>query len=141
VTTGGVITAAATIMIVVFGGFVLAPDRMLQMFGLGLASAVTIDAVIIRCLVVPSVLGLLGSALGRRRNWSAALSDNDQPQQILSASAEVMLSTPADGLSVTSATPASMNCCCSEASFGPLPVFTNCTSALTPSEAIFRGYS
>jgi hypothetical protein len=140
VTTGGVITAAATIMIVVFGRFVLAPDRMLQMFGLGLASVVTIDAVIIRCLVVPAVLGLLGGALGRRRNWSAALSDNDQPQQLLSASAEVMLSTPATGLSVTSATPASMNCV-SEASSGPLPVFTNCTSALTPSEAIFRGYS
>jgi putative drug exporter of the RND superfamily len=60
--TGGVITAAAAIMIVVFGAFVLAPDRMLQMFVLGLASAALIDAVIIQCLVVPTVLGLVGGA-------------------------------------------------------------------------------
>jgi len=64
--TGGVITAAAAIMIVVFGSFVFAPDRMLQQFGVGLASAVLIDALVIRCLVVPAVLGLLG-----RRAWWA----------------------------------------------------------------------
>lgn len=65
-TTGGVITAAAAIMIVVFGAFVASPDRMLQMFGLGLASAVLLDALVIRCLVVPAVLHLLG-----RRAWWA----------------------------------------------------------------------
>ncbi|PSK98697.1 RND superfamily putative drug exporter [Haloactinopolyspora alba] len=58
--TGGVITAAAAIMVVVFGAFVLSPDRMLQQFGLGLAVAVFLDAVVIRCLVVPAVMGLLG---------------------------------------------------------------------------------
>ncbi|HYF72395.1 MAG TPA: MMPL family transporter, partial [Nocardioides sp.] len=58
--TGGVITAAAAIMIVVFGAFVASPDRMLQMFGLGLAAAVLLDALVIRCLVVPAVLHLLG---------------------------------------------------------------------------------
>ncbi|GAB3255536.1 MMPL family transporter [Nocardioides dilutus] len=58
--TGGVITAAAAIMIVVFGAFVFSPDRMLQQFGLGLATAVLLDALVIRCLVVPAVLHLLG---------------------------------------------------------------------------------
>ena len=65
-TTGGVITAAAAIMVVVFGAFVLSPDRMLQQFGLGLAVAILVDAVVIRCLVVPAVLHLLG-----RRAWWA----------------------------------------------------------------------
>ncbi|NEA23737.1 MMPL family transporter [Actinomadura bangladeshensis] len=58
--TGKVITAAAAIMIVVFAAFVLSPDRMLQQFGLGLAVAVLLDAVIIRCLIVPAVMQLLG---------------------------------------------------------------------------------
>ncbi|WP_262401602.1 MMPL family transporter [Actinomadura sp. CNU-125] len=58
--TGKVITAAAAIMIVVFGAFVLSPDRMLQQFGLGLAVAVLLDAVVIRCLIVPAIMRLLG---------------------------------------------------------------------------------
>ncbi|MGC4936862.1 MMPL family transporter [Kribbella sp. DT2] len=58
--TGSVITAAAAIMIVVFGAFLLSPDRMLQQFGLGLATAVLVDALLIRCVVVPAVLRLLG---------------------------------------------------------------------------------
>jgi RND superfamily putative drug exporter len=58
--TGGVITAAGAIMIVVFGAFVLSPDRMLQQFGLGLAVAVLLDAVVIRCLIVPAVMQLFG---------------------------------------------------------------------------------
>ncbi|WP_199431428.1 MMPL family transporter [Qaidamihabitans albus] len=58
--TGGVITAAAAIMIVVFGAFVLSPDRMLRQFGLGLAVAVLLDAFVIRCLIVPAVMRLLG---------------------------------------------------------------------------------
>ncbi|MDY7090861.1 MAG: MMPL family transporter [Actinomycetota bacterium] len=59
-TTGSVITAAAAIMIVVFGAFVLSPDRMLQMMGLGMATAVLLDALVIRCLIVPAVMRLLG---------------------------------------------------------------------------------
>ncbi|SFC26654.1 MMPL family transporter [Streptomyces aidingensis] len=62
--TGGVITAAGAIMVVVFGAFMLSGDRMLQQFGFGLATAIFIDAVIIRCLVVPAVMQLLG-----RRAW------------------------------------------------------------------------
>ncbi|HEY9334109.1 MAG TPA: MMPL family transporter [Kribbella sp.] len=60
-TTGSVITAAAAIMIVVFGAFLLSPDRMLKQFGLGLATAVLLDAVLIRCVIVPAVLRLLGN--------------------------------------------------------------------------------
>jgi RND superfamily putative drug exporter len=59
-TTGSVITAAAAIMIVVFGAFLLSPDRMLKQFGLGLATAVLLDAVLIRCVLVPAVLRLFG---------------------------------------------------------------------------------
>ncbi|MFK4083307.1 MMPL family transporter [Kribbella sp. NPDC020789] len=59
-TTGSVITAAAAIMVVVFGAFLLSPDRMLKQFGLGLATAVLIDALLIRCLVVPAALRLFG---------------------------------------------------------------------------------
>ncbi|TDC87992.1 MMPL family transporter [Actinomadura sp. 7K507] len=58
--TGKVITAAAAIMIVVFAAFILSPDRMLQQFGLGLAVAILLDAVVIRCLIVPAVMQLLG---------------------------------------------------------------------------------
>ncbi|MFV2175082.1 MMPL family transporter [Actinomadura sp. LOL_016] len=58
--TGKVITAAGAIMIVVFGAFILSPDRMLQQFGLGLAVAVLLDAVVIRCLIVPAIMRLLG---------------------------------------------------------------------------------
>lgn len=62
--TGGVITAAATIMVVVFGSFVLFPDRMLQQMGFAMAVAVLIDALVIRCLAVPAVMRLLG-----KRAW------------------------------------------------------------------------
>nr|WP_234330518.1 MMPL family transporter [Streptomyces acidiscabies] len=59
--TGKVITAAAAIMMFVFGAFVLSPERMLQQFGLGLAVAILLDAVVIRCLIVPAVMRLLGA--------------------------------------------------------------------------------
>ncbi len=59
--TGGVITAAAAIMVVIFGSFVLFPDRMLQQAGFAMAVAVLLDAVVVRCLVVPAVMRLLGA--------------------------------------------------------------------------------
>jgi RND superfamily putative drug exporter len=59
--TGGVITAAAAIMFAVFGSFVLMPDRMLQQTGFAMAVAVLLDAVVIRCLVVPALMRLLGA--------------------------------------------------------------------------------
>ena len=62
--TGRTITAAALIMIVVFGSFVLGDDRMLNMFGLGLAAAVFVDAFLVRVAIVPAVMFLLGHS-----NW------------------------------------------------------------------------
>jgi RND superfamily putative drug exporter len=62
--TARVITAAATIMVLVFGSFILLPDRVIKLFGLGLASAVFIDAFLIRSMLVPAVMHLLG-----RRAW------------------------------------------------------------------------
>ncbi|MGH2949084.1 MAG: MMPL family transporter, partial [Solirubrobacteraceae bacterium] len=69
--TGRVITAAAAIMIVVFGAFVLSPERMLQQFGLGLAVAILLDALVIRCVIVPAVMRLLGDRAWWMPGWAA----------------------------------------------------------------------
>ena len=58
--TARVITAAAAIMIAVFGAFLLDPDPILKLFGLGLASAIFIDATIVRVILVPATMELLG---------------------------------------------------------------------------------
>jgi RND superfamily putative drug exporter len=64
-TTGRVITAAATIMIAVFMSFVLGFDiRQIKLFGLGLAVAVLVDATLVRMVLVPATMELLG-----RANW------------------------------------------------------------------------
>jgi putative drug exporter of the RND superfamily len=63
--TGRVITAAAAIMVCVFGSFVVGdPVRILDVFGLGLAVAILVDATVVRLVLVPSVMQLLG-----RANW------------------------------------------------------------------------
>jgi len=59
-TTGRVITAAATIMIVVFLTFALGDDRVIKEFGIGLAAAVFLDAFVIRILLVPALMELAG---------------------------------------------------------------------------------
>jgi len=62
--TARVITAAALIMVCVFSAFVLGDNRQLKLFGLGLAAAVAIDATVVRMLLVPATMELLGA-----RNW------------------------------------------------------------------------
>ncbi|MGA1418973.1 MAG: MMPL family transporter [Ilumatobacteraceae bacterium] len=62
--TARVITAAAAIMVFVFGSFVLESERSIKMFGFGLAVAVFLDATIVRMLLVPATMELLGD-----RNW------------------------------------------------------------------------
>lgn len=62
--TARVISSAAAIMVVVFGGFVLSGERSLQVFGLGLATAVFVDATLVRLVLVPATMELLGD-----RNW------------------------------------------------------------------------
>jgi RND superfamily putative drug exporter len=62
--TARVISAAAAIMVVVFGSFDLTPDVSVKQIGLGLAAAVLIDATVVRLVLVPAVMELLG-----RANW------------------------------------------------------------------------
>ena len=64
VTSARVITAAATIMVFVFGSFVLNGDPTVKQFGIGLAVAVILDATIVRCLLVPALMIIMG-----RLNW------------------------------------------------------------------------
>jgi putative drug exporter of the RND superfamily len=62
--TARVITAAAAIMVVVFLAFVASPEVFLKLFGIGLASAIFLDATLVRMVLVPAVMQLLGP-----RNW------------------------------------------------------------------------
>ncbi len=62
--TARVITAAAAIMVVVFGSFLFEDNRIIKLFGLGLAVAVFIDASLVRMLLVPATMRLLGA-----KNW------------------------------------------------------------------------
>jgi RND superfamily putative drug exporter len=64
VTSARVITAAAAIMVFVFGSFVLNGDPTIKQFGVGLAVAVLLDATVVRCLLVPATMILTGEA-----NW------------------------------------------------------------------------
>ena len=80
-TTGRVITAAASIMILVFASFALGDDRIIKLFGLGLASAVFFDAVIIRCLLVPALMEIFG----RRAWWLPSWLDRRLPRLAIEA--------------------------------------------------------
>ncbi|HXB65538.1 MAG TPA: MMPL family transporter [Solirubrobacteraceae bacterium] len=74
--TGRVVTAAAAIMVCVFLSFVLGEERVIKEFGLALASAVFLDAVIVRCLLLPAVLDLVGE----RTWWIPAWLDRVLPR-------------------------------------------------------------
>ncbi len=60
--TGRVITSAAMIMVSVFLAFVINGDPTVKQFGLGMAVAVAVDATVVRCVLVPAIMALLGSA-------------------------------------------------------------------------------
>jgi RND superfamily putative drug exporter len=62
--TGRTITAAAAIMVLVFGAFVLGGQWLIELFGIGLASAVLLDALVVRSVLVPALMLMLGEA-----NW------------------------------------------------------------------------
>jgi RND superfamily putative drug exporter len=62
--TGRVITAAALIMVAVFAAFIPSPDVVLKVIGVGMAAAIFIDATVVRMLLVPAVMHILGKA-----NW------------------------------------------------------------------------
>jgi putative drug exporter of the RND superfamily len=63
--TDRVITAAAAVMVVVFASFAASDNHILKLFGLALATAVFLDAVVIRSILLPAVLALVG-----KRTWS-----------------------------------------------------------------------
>ena len=91
--TARVISSAALIMISVFGAFVLTDDVIIKMFGVGLATAVLIDATIVRMVLVPSTMALLGNANWWLPGWldrllphvdvegDALIADLDEPDQ------------------------------------------------------------
>jgi RND superfamily putative drug exporter len=62
--TGRTITAAAAIMVLVFGAFILGGERVIKLFGIGLAGAVFLDALIVRSILVPGLMLTVGKA-----NW------------------------------------------------------------------------
>jgi len=88
--TGRVVTAAAAIMICVFLSFMLGESRVIKEFGLSLASAVFLDAVVVRCLLLPAVLTIVGEATWRIPSWL----DSGLPRVNIEGSAIHL--TPAD---------------------------------------------
>jgi RND superfamily putative drug exporter len=62
--TGKTITAAALIMILVFGSFILGGELVIKQFGLGLAAGILMDAILIRMAIVPALMFIIGKA-----NW------------------------------------------------------------------------
>jgi RND superfamily putative drug exporter len=62
--TGGTISAAAAIMVLVFGSFIPSGERIIELFGVGLAGAVLLDALIILSVLAPGLMMLIGKA-----NW------------------------------------------------------------------------
>jgi RND superfamily putative drug exporter len=67
--TGRVISAAAAIMVCVFLSFMLGNERSVKEFGFGLAAAVFLDALVVRCVLLPAVLELLGTATWKLPRW------------------------------------------------------------------------
>jgi len=62
--TAGVVTSAALVMVAVFGSFALGSDQLAKQIGIGLAAAILIDATIVRAILLPATMKLLGE-----RNW------------------------------------------------------------------------
>jgi putative drug exporter of the RND superfamily len=67
--TGRVITAAAAVMVVVFASFAAGDNHILKLFGIALASAIFLDAIVIRSILLPAVLQLLGRATWAFPHW------------------------------------------------------------------------
>ena len=80
--TARVISAAAAIMVVVFLSFVLTPDVSVKQIGLGLAAAVLVDATVVRLVLVPAVMELLGRANWWLPSWLARLLPGGRPDTV-----------------------------------------------------------
>jgi RND superfamily putative drug exporter len=83
--SGRIIAGAATIMVLVFGSFLLSGDRILQEFGFGLGFSVLIDALIIRSALVPAIMHLVGPSNWAMPAWldrivpNLSIHDGDEP--------------------------------------------------------------
>ena len=97
--TGKTITAAALIMILVFGSFILGGQVVIKEFGIGLAGGILVDAVFIRMAVVPSIMMLLGKA-----NWWFP-KGLDRVLPHLSVEADDLAAIPAEAAPITVADP------------------------------------
>jgi putative drug exporter of the RND superfamily len=90
--TGRVVTAAAAIMVCVFLSFMLGEERVIKEFGLSLASAVFLDALVVRCLLLPATLNLLGERTWYLPQWLGRL----LPRVNIEGSAGAQLGAVAD---------------------------------------------
>ena len=90
--TARVITAAAAIMVFVFGSFLLESERVIKLFGLGLAVAVLLDATVVRMLLVPAVMELLGN----KSWWLPRWLDRLLPKIDVEGTTVVPAETPAE---------------------------------------------
>jgi RND superfamily putative drug exporter len=88
--TGRVITAAAAIMIVVFASFIPSDQVFIKVFGVGMAAAILIDATVVRMLLVPAVMHILG----RSNWWLPRAVDRRLPQLNVEGRPETFLPTP-----------------------------------------------
>jgi RND superfamily putative drug exporter len=80
--TAGVVTSAALVMVAVFGSFALGSDQLAKQIGVGLAAAILIDATIIRAVLLPATMKLLGERnwyLPKRLSWLPKLEHEPQP--------------------------------------------------------------
>ncbi|MGH9267056.1 MAG: MMPL family transporter, partial [Acidimicrobiales bacterium] len=91
--TARVITAAAAIMVVVYASFMFEDMRELKLFGLGLAVAVLLDATLVRMVVVPATMELLGD----RNWWLPGWLDRLLPHLEIER-AETVVEVPAEGV-------------------------------------------
>jgi RND superfamily putative drug exporter len=86
--TARVITAAAAIMVVVFLAFLAAPDTFLKLFGIGLATAIFLDATVVRMVLVPAVMQLLGKNNWWCPNWLQRVLPDLDVERVAAAGAE-----------------------------------------------------
>ena len=91
--TGKTISAAALIMILIFGSFILGGQRLIKEFGLGLAGGVLVDAMVIRMAVVPAIMRLLG----RANWWFPAWANRQLPGLSVEPAADEGLPAPGRG--------------------------------------------
>jgi RND superfamily putative drug exporter len=96
--TGSIITGAALIMVAVFGGFAAGDLVMFQQMGFGLGIAVILDATIVRTVLVPATMALLGERnwyLPRWLQWLPKINIEGRPDEVVGVEREPVLSLPA----------------------------------------------